>query len=202
MSTLQTPNQNPNPDGTRPASLPIDVDPLALEGWLAAGDCVLVDVREPFEHAAERIEHAVSIPLSTLDAESVDARFPGKRLVFHCAGGKRSAKACERYSERSGERAYHLAGGIEAWKQAHRPTLKPAKAGLPIMRQVQMIAGLLVVLGVVLGLGVSERFLALSVFVGVGLMFAGATGWCGMAKLLSKMPWNASGQPSACTVNP
>ncbi|MCD8500103.1 MAG: DUF2892 domain-containing protein [Gammaproteobacteria bacterium] len=33
-------------------------------------------------------------------------------------------------------------------------------------------------------------FCLLSGFVGLGLMFAGITGWCGMAKLLAKMPWN------------
>ena len=200
MSTLHT--QSPSQDETKSASLPIDVDPTALEGWMKAGDCVLVDVREPFEHAAERIEHAVSIPLPKLNAKSVYARFPGKRLVFHCAGGKRSAKACERYSEISGERGYHLAGGIEAWKQALKPTLKPTKAGLPVMRQVQIVAGLLVVLGVVLGLVVSQWFLALSGFVGAGLIFAGITGWCGMAKLLAKLPWNTPEKPAACKVKP
>lgn len=200
MSTLRT--QNPKQDATKPASLPIDVDPAALEGWLKAGDCVLVDVREPFEHAAERIEQAVSIPLSTLDAKSVQARFPDKLLVFHCAGGKRSAQACERYSEVSGERAYHLAGGIEAWKQTLKPTLKPVKAGLPVMRQVQIVAGFLVLLGVVLGLVVSQWFLTLSGFVGAGLMFAGITGWCGMAKLLARMPWNTPNKPAACAVKP
>ena len=44
--------------------------------------------------------------------------------------------------------------------------------------------------GVALGVWVAPAFLALSAFVGAGLVFAGTTGWCGMAKLLAIMPWN------------
>jgi len=46
------------------------------------------------------------------------------------------------------------------------------------------------VLGVLLGVLVSPWFLILSGFVGCGLVFAGATGWCGMALLLARLPWN------------
>lgn len=200
MNNLQT-QIDPNA-GTTPPCQPIDVDPAVLQEWMREGDCVLIDVREPFEHAAERIELAVSIPLSSMDPQSLRERFPDKRLVFHCAGGKRSAQACKRFSEVSGQPTPHLAGGIEAWKQSLLPTRKPAKAGLPIMRQVQIAAGALVLLGVVLGLAVSAWFLALSGFVGAGLVFAGITGWCGMAKLLAKLPWNATANPAACSIKP
>lgn len=61
---------------------------------------------------------------------------------------------------------------------------------MPVMRQVQIAAGSLVVLGLALGWWVWPGFLGLSAFVGCGLIFAGATGWCGMARLLGAMPWN------------
>jgi len=51
-------------------------------------------------------------------------------------------------------------------------------------------AGALVLLGVLLGAFVHAGFLALSAFVGAGLVFAGVTDWCGMGLLLAKMPWN------------
>jgi hypothetical protein len=57
------------------------------------------------------------------------------------------------------------------------------------MRQVQVVAGALVLVGIVLSL-VSSPFIGLSIFVGAGLIFAGISGWCGMAKILGKMPWN------------
>jgi len=37
---------------------------------------------------------------------------------------------------------------------------------------------------------VAPGFYALSAFVGAGLIFAGTTGFCGMAHLLGLMPWN------------
>ena len=65
-----------------------------------------------------------------------------------------------------------------------------SKAPLEIMRQVQIGAGALVLLGVVLGVMVHPAFLGVSAFVGAGLAFAGATGFCGMARLLALAPWN------------
>jgi hypothetical protein len=64
------------------------------------------------------------------------------------------------------------------------------KGTIPIMRQVQLIAGSLVLLGVVLSRLVDKRFIFLSAFVGGGLTYAGASGNCLMAQVLGKMPWN------------
>lgn len=57
-------------------------------------------------------------------------------------------------------------------------------------------AGSMVVLGVLLGILVSPWFVALSGFVGAGLMFAGISGTCALAGLLSLMPWNRLQGPS------
>jgi hypothetical protein len=61
---------------------------------------------------------------------------------------------------------------------------------MEIMRQVQISAGSLVVIGVLMGALVHPAFYALSAFVGAGLVFAGVSGFCGMARLLALMPWN------------
>jgi|GEM_PF-4139801 len=58
------------------------------------------------------------------------------------------------------------------------------------MRQVQIAAGSLVLLGVILSLVLGQWWIAMSAFVGAGLTFAGISGRCGMAKLLGMMPWN------------
>lgn len=58
------------------------------------------------------------------------------------------------------------------------------------MRQVQIAAGLLILVGAALGALAHPAFYGLAAFVGGGLLFAGATGWCGMAMLLKAMPWN------------
>lgn len=173
--------------------LPVDVAPQVVKQMLDRGEAVLVDVREDAEHYEERIDGAVAMPLSRFDADALRAKHPDARLVFHCKGGKRSASACKRFAEAqgNGEPVEHLAGGIDAWKAAGLATVKPAGAPrLPIMRQVLLAAGLLVALGTLLAATVSPWFLVIPGFVGGGLIFSGVTGWCGMAMLLGKMPWN------------
>lgn len=179
------------PTQQSPGAPPLtNVDPNTLAEWTRTGGTVIVDVREPFEHAEERINGAEPMPLSRFDAEALRARHPDARLVFQCRSGKRSADAAHRFA-RPGETVFHLEGGIEAWKAAGQPTERPARAPrVPVMRQVQITAGSLVAIGVLLGVTVSPWFLALPAFVGCGLVFAGATGWCGMAMLLGRMPWN------------
>ena len=170
---------------------PVDLAPAAISQMLEQGDAILIDVREPFEHKAEWIEGAVSIPLGQLDPQAIRNRYPGKRVLFHCAGGKRSAKACMKFAQGQSDPSEHLAGGIEAWKNAGLPTQKAeGQGGLPIMQQVQVVAGSLVVIGLALGWWISPVFYLLSAFIGSGLVFAGLSGWCGMAKLLALMPWN------------
>ena len=58
------------------------------------------------------------------------------------------------------------------------------------MRQVQIAAGSLVLLGLGLCSWVAPAWILLSWFVGAGLVFAGISGFCGMARLLALMPWN------------
>lgn len=171
---------------------PTDVSPELLAEWMGQKNTVLVDVREDFEHAEERIKGAVLEPLSKFDPDRLRAKVGSARVVFHCRSGKRSVTAAQRY-RRGDEPLFHLAGGIEAWKQAGRPVERPsAGPRIPVMRQVQITAGSLVALGVALGAFVHPGFLAIAGFVGLGLVFAGVSGWCGMAMLLGKMPWNAA----------
>ena len=167
-----------------------NIDPDLLAQWLDDANTRLIDVREDHEFAEERIPGAIHAPLSRLDPAALRAAHPNARLIFQCRSGRRSLDAATR-CRHADEPAYHLAGGIEAWKAANRPTIKPASAPrIPIMRQVQIVAGALVVLGVALSWFASPWFLILPAFVGSGLVFAGLSGWCGMATLLAAMPWN------------
>jgi len=58
------------------------------------------------------------------------------------------------------------------------------------MRQVQIAAGALVLCGTLAGTLFNPMFCVIPAFTGTGLIFAGITGICGMAKLLAIMPWN------------
>lgn len=160
-----------------------------LKQKLDSGEAVLIDIRESDEHAREHVLGARLAPLSAIDAHDFD-RDHGKAAVFHCKSGMRTQANAAKLLARGFREAYYLEGGIEAWRQAGLPVHTNRKAPLEIMRQVQIAAGLLIVNGVALGWLVDPVFYALSAFVGAGLTFAGATGWCGMALLLKAMPWN------------
>ena len=147
----------------------------------------LIDIRGADEHAREHIPDAINVPLDRIGELPRD----GSPVVFHCKSGMRTAANVAQLGAAAGSGpAYVLGGGIDAWRQAGHPTVADRSQPLEIMRQVQITAGSLVLTGVLLGLFVAPGFFGLSAFVGAGLMFAGVTGWCGMANLLRVMPWN------------
>jgi rhodanese-related sulfurtransferase len=102
----------------------------------------------------------------------------------------RTGANCDRLAAAVDGQAYVLEGGVDAWAAAGLPVSEDRKAPLEIMRQVQIAAGSLVLVGVGLGFALHPAFFGISAFVGAGLAFAGATGFCGMARMLAAMPWN------------
>lgn len=168
----------------------LEMDPETLQLKLSQGSLVLVDVREPVEFVGERIQGAVNVPLSRFAADQLPDLPRGKMLVLQCQSGNRSGQAAQRLLQAGYGSVTHLQGGLNAWKAAGLPVYKGQNVPISIMRQVQITAGSLVVLGTVLGAFVSPAWLILSGFVGSGLVFAGVTNTCGMAMLLARMPWN------------
>jgi len=166
------------------------IAPDAAAHLMREGAATLVDVREPDEYARERIPGARNLPLSRLE-EIEQAVPPGRPVLFHCRSGARTQGNAQRLAAKAGlGQAYVVEGGLQAWKQAGLPVAEDRRQPLELMRQVQITAGSLVLLGVVLGALVSPWFYGLSGFVGAGLVFAGVTGTCGLASLLRLMPWN------------
>ncbi len=157
---------------------------------LRAGGAMLVDIREADERARARIPGSVHLPLSRL-AEAELAVQAGRTVIFHCASGARTAQNASRLGERAGGcEAYVVEGGIAAWRSAGLPVTENRRAPLPLMRQVQIAAGAMVVLGVLLGAVVAPVFYLLPGVVGAGLVLAGVSGHCPMANMLAAMPWN------------
>lgn len=152
---------------------------------------VLIDIRERDEYARERIDGARHHAVSILDRDH-PARPGDQVLIFHCRSGARTTQNASRIANGtpSDIETYILQGGIDAWKKAGLPVTIDRTAPIPVMRQVQIAAGSLVVLGAILGATVAPAFYLLSGFVGAGLVFAGTTGFCGMARVLEMMPWN------------
>ena len=166
-----------------------DVDARTVKEWLDADKAVLIDIREPDEYAREHIPGSRLVPLSAFDARD----FPedhDKIGIFHCNSGDRTGRAAPRILGTGFGEVYHLKGGLQAWKRAGLAVNVNRRAPISIMRQVQITAGSLVVLGTLLAILVSPWFMALSAFVGGGFMFAGLSGTCALANALSFMPWN------------
>jgi rhodanese-related sulfurtransferase len=187
MQTTNPPVTN-NATGSQTDRLQ-EVDALTLKSWLDRDAVLLVDVREPAEHAGEHIPGSVLLPLSKFDPAQLPTD-PDKQLVLYCRSGNRTRLAAEKLWAAGYQDVTHLRCGISDWKEQGLPTNANKNAPISLMRQVQIVAGSLVFTGTVLGAVVSPVFLVLSGFVGAGLMFAGITDTCAMALLLAKLPYN------------
>ena len=155
-------------DGAR---LVIDVGPLA-EG-LALGASVAVNG-------------------ACLTAASI-AALGSKSVVVHCKSGRRSADAAMRCAELTsrGISVANLRGGIDAWKAQGLPTVVDTmRPRMSVMQQTQLVIGIGVLVGTALGTAVHPWLLAIPAMMGAGLIVAGATGTCGLAVVIGKMPWN------------
>lgn len=163
-------------------------------------DALLIDVRMPAEYRAVHIPQARLMPLDQLDpAEVRGMASDGKPIYVICHAGGRGAKACQQLASAGLEHLVNVEGGTSAWAAAGLPVVR-AKGAISIMRQVQIVAGSLILIGAILGVTVHIGFVGLSAFVGAGLLFAGLTDTCGMAILLAKMPWNNGPAAKNCSI--
>ncbi|KQX49347.1 MULTISPECIES: rhodanese-like domain-containing protein [unclassified Streptomyces] len=180
---------------------PLLLDPDQARTRLAG--LTVVDVRTPGEYASGHVPGAVNVPLDRL-ARAVpalrEAAARGGVLVV-CQSGNRSARACAQLAA-EGVSAYDLDGGTSGWAaRGHgldRPAGAPAKPVWAMDRQVRLVAGSLVLLGLLLGVLVHPAFQLLSAGVAGGLVFSALTNTCGMALMLGKLPYNRA---SACAVD-
>lgn len=156
---------------------------------LADTGAVFADIRAADEYARSRVCGAHHCPVERL-AEMDVPLANAKVIVYYCKSGNRTRLNAAALKVPAGAEAYILEGGLDAWTRAGLPIERSASAPLDLSRQVQIVAGSLIVLGVVLGVWVSPWFLLLAGFVGCGLVFAGISGFCGLARLLLIMPWN------------
>lgn len=163
--------------------------------------CVL-DVRTPLEFEEMHIAGSRHIPVDEL-AGCCDQLDPSQRYLLICRSGKRAEKAHRILEENGFNDLCILEGGVLAWEEGKLPLNRKELKVLPLMRQVQLVIGVLALTGSVLAMVVNPWFALIPAFLGAGLTMAGATGWCGLALLLARMPWNQkSGCPggASCTL--
>ncbi|MBM4455165.1 MAG: rhodanese-like domain-containing protein [Verrucomicrobia bacterium] len=153
-----------------------------------------IDVRTPAEYEAIHATGAKLYPLESLNPKAVAAELGisvQAPAVLLCAGGARARQAAEKFHAEGIPHCFVVEGGTKAWEMAGLPVVR-GRGAIAIERQVRLGTGTMILLGVLLGAWVDPLWFFLSGFVGAGLIFAGITDWCGLAKLLAKMPWNQS----------
>ncbi|MCD0462764.1 rhodanese-like domain-containing protein [Roseiconus lacunae] len=178
----------------------IDVKTLAERQ--AGGELDLIDVRTPVEYREIHAEGAVNVPLDSIDPDAVAASRNGHGshpLYLICKSGNRSSKAAQKFIDAGIENVVSVDGGTTAWANAGLPVVR-GKKSISLERQVRIAAGFLTLLGAALGFFVHPYFVALSAFIGAGLMFAGITDTCGMGMMLAKMPWNQCRDGDSCSI--
>ena len=160
----------------------------------SGGKVTLIDVRTPAEYGEAHVDFARNVPLDRLSPKEVAGLAGDGTVYFVCKSGGRSHKACEQMLAAGIDRVVSVEGGTAACEAAGLPVIRGRKV-MSLERQVRIAAGALVAIGAALaafgpdplwkGIGAG-----LAGFVGCGLVFAGVTDTCGMAMLISRMPWN------------
>ena len=95
----------------------MSVNAATVNDWIENDQALLVDVRETSEFDKEHIPGALLLPLSAFDPELFPS-IPGKRVVLHCAVGKRSETAGKMLLNEGYKDIIHMEGGLEEWKKA------------------------------------------------------------------------------------
>lgn len=174
----------------------VNISPQHVNAFRSQGKEVnLIDVRTPAEYRAGHASGATLLPLDDLKTEPLAAQvqFPSgeqdQTLYLICQSGSRARQAAERLAEAGHRNLALVEGGTEAWEQAGLPMQRCGNA-ISLERQVQIAIGVLLVLKVLFGFTVHELFFAATALIGAGLIVAGTTRWCGLARLLALMPWN------------
>ncbi|GAC1395039.1 MAG: rhodanese-like domain-containing protein [Thermoanaerobaculia bacterium] len=168
------------------------IQPRDLEELMAAqADIRLIDVRTPGEFEGAHIPGAYNVPLDALPEHAAEiATDPHTHFVLICQSGSRARKAEEALRASGLTRLHVLDGGMNVWLAAKKPARFGPKR-MSLERQVRLIAGGLGAIGGALALFVNPWFAILPMFAGSGLVFAGVTDTCGMAMVLSRLPYNA-----------
>lgn len=158
----------------------------------------IIDVRSAAEFDSGHLPGAVNIPMEFFASRLPDIDLSAPTVLV-CQSGTRAGLVCENLGHRFQEVAV-LEGGTQAWISQGGQVVRTTRSGLSLMSQSLIGAGLFNLIGVLLSTLVHPAWIGISAFVSLGLVVAGSTGFCLMAVLLGKMPWNrkAAGIDLAC----
>ncbi len=159
-------------------------------------DFQLIDVRTPAEFGEVHVPGAINVPLADVASHlsELKTKSEDRPIVLMCRTKNRIKLAYDELNQFGISNCHLLEGGITAWKAAGHPVVQGERA-ISLEGQVRMVAGVMIVLGVILGVTVNPWFLAIPAGVGAGLFHAGYTDSCLMGTIVAKLPFNRAKGP-------
>ena len=151
------------------------ITPQQLAELCKQGNIDLIDVRTPVEFRKVHVEIARNVPVDVLDPAAVMQTRNGSKdvpLYLICRSGIRDRQACEKFLAAGFTNVIHVEGGTLACVECGLPVVR-GKTLIFLERQVRITAGLLVLIGALLGWFVHPAFIGLSAFVGAWFVFTG-----------------------------
>jgi glyoxylase-like metal-dependent hydrolase (beta-lactamase superfamily II)/rhodanese-related sulfurtransferase len=149
----------------------------------------ILDVRSALEFSQVHIEHSLNIPIDMISAKINELSQSKQNYLVLCHTGNRAAMAADMLIQSGIHTVKVMEGGIIRWQKEKLPVIKD-QGGMSLERQVRLIAGSLVLLGIMMSWLLNWAFIFVSVFVSSGLIYAGLTDNCLMGMLLMKLPYN------------
>ena len=179
----------------------LQLHPEQLESRMSSGeDHHVLDVRSPAEFETAHIPGSLNLPLGQLPGHAAElAEHNELPVVLVCRSRNRAGQAASTLAAAGADRLHVLEGGLQRWDDGARPVQR-GKARWDLERQVRLVAGSLVLAGIVVSTKV-PRARYLSGAVGAGLAFAAISDTCAMGNLLARLPYNrGAGVDTAATV--
>lgn len=134
--------------------------------------------------------------------KAADALKPadGTPIYLLCKGGTRATKAAQQFIAAGIANVCVVTGGTEACVAANVPVERGAKSVIPLDGQVRIAIGALILVFMLLARTVHYSIGYLIPAMAIALIVSGLTGFCGMALLLGKAPWNQNKDTGSCRV--
>ncbi len=149
----------------------------------------LLDVRSTLEFSQAHIKDSINVPIDVLSAKINDLSQSRQSYIVLCRTGNRSPMAADMLMQSGIQGVKVMQGGLTRWQKERLAVIK-GEGGMSLERQVRLIAGSFVLLGILLSWFVHRAFIFIPLFVSCGLIFSGLTDNCLMGMLLMKLPYN------------
>lgn len=151
----------------------------------------LVDVRTGGEFESSHIPGSFNIPLDNLGDHAAELAAVEHPVVLICQSGNRAKSAHTTLDQAGKAGLFVLDGGMNAWQDDGGEVNEGATARWAMDRQVRLVAGSLVLGGLITSIA-APNAKWLSAGVGGGLVFSAVSNTCAMANVLGRLPYNQS----------